>query len=108
MRVLIDVANGRVTDELLAALARAGHDVERGSVTGAARFEVVVVGSVEVAERLHRERPEAAVIVFTRVGDVEARIQALEVGATDAVDASFAHSQVAARVGAAGRRAALV
>lgn len=109
MRVLIDVANGRVKDELIDTLVRAGHVVERGTATvSAARFDVVVVGSVELAERLHRERPAQAVLVFTKVGDVEARIRALEVGAADAVDATFAMSQVAARVGAAGRRAALI
>jgi len=109
MRVLIDVANGRVKDELLEVLVRAGHVVERGTASvSAARFDVVVVGSVELAERLHRQRPAQAVIVFTRVGDVEARIRALQVGAADAVDASFAPSQVAVRVGAAGRRAALI
>ncbi len=74
----------------------------------AARFDVVVVGSVELAERLHRERPAQAVIMFTRVGDAMARIKALEVGAADAVDGSFAYSQVAVRVGAAGRRAAMI
>jgi DNA-binding response OmpR family regulator len=109
MRVLIDVANGRVSEELVGVLVRAGHEVERGSATSIKRkFDVVVVGSVEVAEKLRRERPFDAIIVFTRVGDVEARIRALDVGASDAVDASFPMSQVAARVGAAGRRAAAV
>jgi DNA-binding response OmpR family regulator len=87
---------------------RAGHSVERGHAPTAKGFDVIVVGSVELAERLHRERPTDAIIVFTKVGDVEARIRALEAGASDAVDASFPMSQVAARVGAAGRRAALV
>lgn len=109
MRVLIDVANGRISSELIETLVRAGHVVERGSAAvSAARFDVVVVGSVELAERLQRARPAAAVIVFTRTGDVEARIRALEAGAVDAVDAGFPLSQIAARVGAAGRRAALV
>jgi len=109
VRVLIDVANGRVSEELVATLARGGHVVERAAAPVAARrFDVVVVGAVEMAERLRREHPGLAVIVFTRTGDVEARIRALEVGADDAVDASFPMSQVAARVGAAGRRAALV
>lgn len=109
MRVLIDVANGRVSEELVATLERAGHDVERGSATSTKRaFDVVVVGSVEVAERLRRDRPHGAIIVFTRVGDVDARIRALDAGASDAVDASFPMMQVAARVGAAGRRAAAV
>jgi DNA-binding response OmpR family regulator len=43
-----------------------------------------------------------AVIVFTRTGDIEARIRALEAGAHDAIDASFLMSQSAARIGAAG------
>lgn len=109
MRVLIDVTNGRVKDELVEALVRSGHVVEKGSASvAAARFDVVVVGSVEVAERLHRERPEQAVIVFTRVGDVETRIRALEVGAVDAVDSGLSRSQISARISAAGRRAALI
>lgn len=109
MRVLIDVANGRVHGELIDALVRAGHVVERGSAAvSAARFEVVVVGSVELAERLHRERPAQAVVVFTRVGDVEARIRALEAGAADAIDAGMPGAQMVARFGAAGRRAALI
>jgi DNA-binding response OmpR family regulator len=109
VRVLIDVANGRVDEELIATLVRAGHVVERGAAHVAARrFDVVLVGTAEAAERLRRKHPAVAVIVFTRTGDVEARIRALEVGAHDAVDARFAMSQLVARVGAAGRHAALV
>jgi DNA-binding response OmpR family regulator len=109
MRVLIDVADGRVKDDLVATLICAGHVVERGSAAVAfRRFDVVVVGSVEVAERLLRQQPACAVIVFTRVADVEARIRALEAGAADAVDASFRGAQVVARVEAAGRRAAMI
>jgi DNA-binding response OmpR family regulator len=109
VRILIDVANGRVSEELLETLVRAGHEVERGSATSTRRpFDVVVVGSVDIAERLRRERPHDAIIVFTRIGDVEARIRALDAGASDAVDAGFPIAQVAARIGAAGRRAAAV
>ncbi|MGE3768014.1 MAG: response regulator transcription factor [Kofleriaceae bacterium] len=109
MRVLIDVANGRVSEELVELLVRNGHVVERGSAAvSAARFDVVVVGTVELAERLHRERPAQAVIVYTKPGDVEARIRALKAGASDAVDASFPMSQVAVRFDAAGRRAAMI
>lgn len=108
MRVLIDVANGRVHDELLATLQRAGHTVERGAAQASARrFDVVVVGTVEAAQRLRREHPGVAVVVFTRTGDVEARIRALEAGADDAIDGGFAMSQSVARIGAAGLRVAL-
>jgi DNA-binding response OmpR family regulator len=108
MRVLIDVTNGRVTDELVAALVRVGHEVERGSAATARSFDVIVVGSVELAERSRRANPDAAVIVMTRVGDVTERIRALDAGADDALDPSFTPSQVAARVGAAGRRVAAI
>ncbi|HZJ65247.1 MAG TPA: winged helix-turn-helix domain-containing protein [Kofleriaceae bacterium] len=109
MRVLIDVANGRITEELLATLARAGHTVERGAaLVSARRFDVVVVGAVDAAVRVRREHPGVAVVVFTRTGDVEARIEALAAGADDAIDAGFHLAQSAMRIGAAGHRAAMV
>ena len=85
---------------------RAGHTIERGTPTRASTFDLALVGSPEVAERLRRERPHDAIIVVTKLGDVAARVRALEVGADDAFDASFPTSQMVARVGAAGRRAA--
>lgn len=88
-------------------LVRAGYTVERGAAhVAAARFDVVVVGTVEAAERLRHDHPTVAVVVFTRTGDVEARIRALQVGVQDAIDASFHRTQLAARIGAAGLRAA--
>ncbi|HEY1556105.1 MAG TPA: response regulator transcription factor [Kofleriaceae bacterium] len=109
MRVLIDVANGRVHDDLVELLRRGGHVVERGSAgVSARRFDVIVVGSAEAAGKLARAHPTRAIIVFTRVGDVEARIAALQAGAADAVDRGFAMSQVAVRIESAGHRAALV
>jgi two-component system response regulator RegX3 len=107
VRVLVDVANGRVSEQLIAMLVRAGHTVERGTAhVAAARFDVVMVGTVEAAERLRREHPTVAVVVFTRTGDLEARIRALEAGVHDAIDAGFSGAQSVARIGAAGRRAA--
>lgn len=109
MRVLIDVANGRLSEELVDLLARHGHTVERGSAAvSAARFDVVVVGTVELAERLHRERPAQAIIVYTKAGDALSRIRALQAGASDAVDATFPMAQTMARFDAAGRRAAMI
>lgn len=106
MRILVDVASDRLGNELLELLARAGHDVERGRATASRAFDLALVGTPEAAERLRREHPTHAIIVVTKLGDVPARVRALEVGADDAVDASFPPSQIAARVGAAGRRAA--
>jgi DNA-binding response OmpR family regulator len=108
VRILVDVAADRLCAEIVELLQRAGHEVERGAPTSAKVFDLVLVGSPEVAERLRRERPLEAIIVVTKIGDVPARVRALEVGADDAFDASFAPSQMMARVGAAGRRAAMM
>ena len=103
MRILVDVANGRLSAEVIAALERAGHTIVRGTRD----FELALVGSAEAAATLRRDKPAAAIIVVTKLGDVPARVRALEAGADDAFDPGFAMSQMVARVGAAGRRAAM-
>ena len=108
MHILIDVASDRLHAEIVDTLVRAGHTVERGSPSTCKTFDLALVGTPEIAERLRRERPYGAVIVVTKLGDVPARIRALEVGADDAFDAGFPMSQAAARIGAAGRRAAMI
>lgn len=107
MHILVDVAADRLCAEIVELLKRAGHTVERGAATRGKTFDLVLVGSAEIAEKLRRERPHEAIIVVTKIGDVPARVRALEAGADDAFDAGFAPSQMVARVGAAGRRAAL-
>lgn len=106
MRILVDVAADRLGNELVEMLERAGHIVERGKATASRPFDLVMVGTPEAAEKLRRERPHDAIIVVTKLGDVPARVRALEVGADDAFDKGFPPSQMMARVGAAGRRAA--
>ena len=108
MHILIDVANDRLKSEIVDYLVRAGHTIERGAPSACKHFDLALVGTPEAAEKLRRERPHDAIIVVTKIGDVSARVRALEVGADDAFDGSFAMSQVAARVGAAGRRAAMI
>jgi len=106
VRILVDVASDRLRAEIIDLLERAGHTVEHGRATPERTFDLALVGTPELAERLKRERPRDAVIVVTKIGDVPARVRALELGADDAFDASFPPSQMVARVGAAGRRAA--
>lgn len=108
MRILVDVTADRLCVEIVELLRRAGHAVERGAPTRGKTFDLALVGSAELAARLRRDHPAEAVIVVTKIGDVPARVRALEAGADDAFDASFPPSQMMARVGAAGRRAALV
>ena len=109
MRILIDVPAGRIQREVIDALIRVHHIVEHGSATVAAgRFDVVIVGSIDVASRVMREHPTTAVIAFMREGDVGGRIRALELGVADAIDRSFLGAQCVARIGSAGRRGALL
>ncbi len=82
-------------------LERRGHTVAREG------WEVALVATPEAAAALRREFATAAIIVVTKVGDVEARVRALEAGADDAFDPSFAPSQMMARVDASARRAAM-
>jgi len=108
MHILVDVAAERLRAELIELLERAGHTIERGAPTPGKRFDVVMVGTPEIAARLRRERPYDAIIVVSKLDDVPARIRALEAGADDAFDAGFPPSQMMARIGAAGRRAAAI
>lgn len=108
MLVVVDLPPGRVLDDVVELLERAGHDVERGAASLTRPFDLALVATPEAAERLKRARPHDAVIVVTKLGDVPARVRALELGADDAVDASFPPSQIAARVGAASRRTAMI
>lgn len=104
MRILVDVGSDRLAAEVVEYLERAGHTIERGRED----FDLALVGTPEAAAKLRRERPFDAIIVVTKLGDVTARIRALDAGADDAFDSSYPVLQVAARVGAAGRRAAMV
>ena len=106
VHILVDVAADRLRAELIELLERAGHTIERGTPAPHKQFDVVMVGTPEVAERLRRVRPFDAIIVISKLDDVPARVRALEVGADDAFDAGFPPSQMMARIGAAGRRAA--
>jgi DNA-binding response OmpR family regulator len=107
MHVLVDLADPRLIREIVEILERAGHSIERGSASADKQFDVALVGTAEVAAKLRKAKPAAAIVAVTKLGDVPARIRALDAGADDAFDAGFAPSQMVARVGAVGRRAAL-
>jgi len=108
MRIVVDVASDRLQAEVVELLERAGHTLERGSALTCPVFDLALVGTPELAERVKRERPYAAVVVVTKLGDVPARVRALEVGADDAFDPGFPPMQSMARVVGAGRRVALM
>jgi DNA-binding response OmpR family regulator len=107
LKIFVDVSNAALCAEILDVLVRAGHAIERGVVGPGSAFDLALVGTPEAAEKLRRARPAAAIIVVTKIGDVPARVRALEAGADDAFDGGFPPAQIAARVGAVGRRAAM-
>lgn len=105
MRILLGVGDPAI----LSALAKHEIEVETRADAFVRRassepFDLVVAAE-SVAPRV---RARAPVIVVTRPSDVEARVRALEAGADDAFDASFAPSQIAARATAVVRKAARV
>jgi DNA-binding response OmpR family regulator len=108
MRIVVEVASDRLRDDVVELLERAGHTLERGSALTCPAFDLALVVTPELAERVKRERPYAAVVVVTRLGDVPARVRALELGADDAFDPGFPPSQSMARVVAAGRRVSMM
>ena len=67
MRVLVDVADPRLCREVIDVLERAGHDIERGAATADKEFDVALVGSAELAAKLRRARPTAAIVTVTKV-----------------------------------------
>src|ERR1700761_4003708 len=103
MRILVEVANGRLSAEVISALERAGHTIVRATRD----FDLALVGSAEAAEALRRDRPVAPIIVVTKLGEGPARVRARGAGADAAFDSGFAMSQIVARVDSAGRRAAM-
>jgi DNA-binding response OmpR family regulator len=107
VRIFVDVPDERLCREILDVLERAGHVIERGAAWRTATFDLALVGSPEATARLRQRLPDAAIIAVTKVGDVPARVRALEAGADDAFDRSFPMAQMVARVGAVGRRAAM-
>jgi DNA-binding response OmpR family regulator len=107
MRILAAIQDASVLD----AVRGAGHDVIMCTLQQAREralpADIVLVNDADAAKGLARSHPHVAVIVVTKVGDTLGRIRALEVGAADAFDASFAPAQMAVRVMAAGHRAAM-
>ncbi len=116
MRILLGASDPAQRDAIVSALARHEIEVETRVEPFVQRassevFDLVLAADVErtpavtLASRLPARAP---IIVVTRVGDVEARVRALEAGADDAFDAAFAPSQMMARATAAVRKAARV
>ncbi len=61
----------RLTREIVELLERrAGHSIERCSATADKQFDVALVGSAEIAAKLRKAKPAAAIVAVTKLGDV--------------------------------------
>ena len=76
MHILVDVGADRLQREIIDLLERAGHTIEHGAATPQRSFDVALVGSPEIAEKLREGRPYDAIVVATKLGDVPARARA--------------------------------
>jgi DNA-binding response OmpR family regulator len=81
---------------LLERLARGGCDL------------LIIEDDAALCEKVRSKYRALPMLAVTGADDVEARVRALESGADDVMAEPWARSQMAARVGALGRRAALV
>jgi DNA-binding response OmpR family regulator len=112
VRILLVEDERRVASFVAAGLRAEGYAVDHAA-TGAQAFariqraqpDLVVldlglpdVDGTEVLDQLHRTQPRLPVIVLTARGDVEARVQSLDLGADDYVTKPFALDELVARI----------
>jgi two-component system KDP operon response regulator KdpE len=85
----------------------ASHDLPARLARGGCDLLVADGGEAPQVSGLRAGWPLLPILVVTPADDLAARVAALEAGADDALAEPWAPSQMAARVGALGRRAAL-
>jgi DNA-binding response OmpR family regulator len=117
MRIAVASASEELARRLEAALDDA-HAIERMApgalLAHLARGDVQLAvldardaGAEALCEAVRAAHPALPILALTSADDAAARVRALERGADDALSESWGASQVAARVGALSRRAAL-
>ena len=117
MNILVIEDEDRIAAFVSKGLSAEGHRVERASTAreGAALaltydFDVVLLDLMlpdahgrTALERIRAEKPELPVIVVSALGDVEEKVELLDLGANDYLVKPFSFAELAARVRAAGR-----
>jgi two-component system, OmpR family, response regulator len=118
MKILVVEDERRLASFLDSGLRKEGYAVEHAS-TGAqalarvhrAQPDLVVldlglpdVDGTEVLDELRRMQPSLPVVVLTARGDVEARVESLDLGADDYVTKPFALEELVARIRARLRK----
>ena len=118
MNILLIEDEDRIASFVSKGLAAEGHHVERASTAsgGAALaltydFDVVLLDLMlpdahgrDALARIREARPDVPVIVVSALGEVEDKVELLDLGADDYLVKPFAFAELAARVRAAGRQ----
>lgn len=118
MNILLVEDEDRIASFMSKGLAAEGHSVERAATAadGAALaltydFDVVLLDVMlpdasgrEALQRIRQVKADLPVIVVSALGEVDDKVELLDLGANDYLVKPFAFAELAARVRAAGRQ----
>jgi two-component system OmpR family response regulator len=118
VNILLIEDEDRIAAFMLKGLSAEGHHVERAatasegiSLATTYDFDLVLLDLMlpdghgrDVLTRIRSIRPDLPVIVVSALGDVDEKVQLLDLGADDYLVKPFAFAELAARVRAAGRQ----
>lgn len=118
MNILLVEDDDRVASFMSKGLAAEGHRVERAasaaegaSMALAYEFDLVLLDLMlpdahgrHALERIRRAKADVPVIVVSALGEVDDKVDLLDLGANDYLVKPFAFAELAARVRAAGRQ----
>ncbi len=118
MNILVVEDEDRIAAFMSKGLAAEGHHVERAATAadGAALavsydFDLVLLDLMlpdasgrDALERIRQIKPDVPVIVVSALGQIEDKVELLDMGANDYLVKPFAFAELAARVRAAGRQ----
>lgn len=118
MNILLVEDEERIASFMSKGLAAEGHQVERaGTATDGASmaltydFDLVLLDIMlpdangrDALERIRQVKPDIPVIVVSALGEVDDKVDLLDLGANDYLVKPFAFAELAARVRAAGRQ----
>lgn len=118
MNILLVEDEDRIASFMSKGLAAEGHHVERAGTAGDGAsmaltydFDLVLLDLMlpdasgrDALERIRQVKPDIPVIVVSALGEVDDKVDLLDMGANDYLVKPFAFAELAARVRAAGRQ----
>lgn len=118
MNILLIEDEDSIASFVVKGLSAEGHRVERASTAGDGAllatsydFDLVLLDLMlpdangkDALERIRRVKPDIPVIVVSALGEIDDKVDLLDLGANDYLVKPFAFAELAARVRAAGRQ----